>query len=106
MYTKPAFISVFSGFLSSQNRQKWMNSRIKVVFETTDFFSLSRDFWANYEMIGRPLRNNKKQGQENEHMETEMSKTQNLFVTERVSSLSMKIWIIKEASFAEAQSIK
>ena len=56
--------------------------------------------------IKNPVGYNKKQGQENEHMETKMSKAQNLFVTERVSSLSMKIWIIKEASFAEAQSIK
>ena len=41
MYTKPAFISVFSGFLSSQNRQKWMNSRIKIwTFENQKTSSL------------------------------------------------------------------
>ena len=48
MYTKPAFISVFSGFLSSQNRQKFNKSKNKI---KTNSYSLSlRKFFCLYVM--------------------------------------------------------
>ena len=110
MYTKPAFISVFSGFLSSsQNRQKSINPRIKIrTFENQMTSSLClRQFFCLYVMIEKQpdtIKNMKK----DEYAETKMSKMQDLksVCHRKVTSLTLKNWIIKEASYAEAQSIK
>ena len=80
MYTKPAFISVFSGFLSSsQNRQKSINPRIKIrTFENQMTSSLClRQFFCLYVMIEKQpdtIKNIK----DDEYVETKMSKMQDL----------------------------